>query len=75
MSNAFFNKVWIILKISFWILLGSGAFVLAGFADSEQGYTACKEVSVTIDYGNADTLVTADDINDLIQMVQGFWPL
>ena len=51
-----------ILEYIFWILLTSGLFALLGFTYMEHDSLVCQHYDITIDYGNADVLITKDDI-------------
>ena len=56
-----------ILEISAWILLAGGLFTLLGFTYVEHNAKTCKAFTISIDFGNADILVTKDDIYELVK--------
>jgi len=60
-----------ILKIALWTLLFAGAGVLLGFANYEQGSSAVRNISISVNYGQADVLVTQQDIDSLIRTNAG----
>ena len=56
-----------ILILSMWILFAGGFMSLVGFTSWEHSIQGCKSYVISIDYGNADTLVTKDDIYSLVR--------
>ncbi len=56
------------------ILLGlilTGVGLLLGFVDAEQNGTLCKQVDITMLYGEAEILVTEYDVDSLIRQQSG----
>jgi len=51
-----------ILAISFWTVLLSGLLVLVGFRQFSVSKTLCKNIEISIDYAQSDTLITRSDI-------------
>lgn len=60
-----------ILTIIMWVLLVSGAGVLVGFVEVEQYDRVCKRIDVSVEYGNADVLVSKADIDSIIRKTAG----
>jgi cell division protein FtsQ len=60
------QKILKILKIVLWTLLFSGAGVLLGFANYEHNNGPVRELTIHMNYGQADVLVTKTDIDSLI---------
>ena len=56
-----------ILEIVVWALLSAGLLTLLGFSYLEHDSVICKQYSIDIDYGNADVLVTKDDIYMIVK--------
>jgi cell division protein FtsQ len=56
-----------ILEIAAWVILTGGLFTLLGFSVVEHDSKSCKQFTITIDYGNADVLVTKNDIYDVVR--------
>jgi cell division protein FtsQ len=56
-----------ILEIVAWVILAGGLFTLLGFSVAEHDSTICRQFTITIDYGNADILVTKNDIYSIIK--------
>jgi cell division protein FtsQ len=56
-----------ILTIALWIILAGGLFTLLGFSYVEHNAKSCQKYTINIDYGNADILVTNNDIYNLIR--------
>jgi len=65
------KKFWKILTIVLWILLVAGMGVLVGFTEVAQYDRTCKQVSVKLDYGKADILITKNDVDSLILKTAG----
>ncbi|MCX6287491.1 MAG: hypothetical protein NTY96_10280 [Bacteroidetes bacterium] len=65
------RKFWKIAYVSLWVLLVAGACVLVGFTSFEQYYRPCHRIYITMDYGQADKLVTKEDIDSLIRRSTG----
>ena len=61
------KKILRILEITFWILLTGGLFVALGFTNIEHNSQVCKDYEISIDYGNADVLITRDDIYQVVK--------
>jgi len=55
-----------ILTIALWTILFSGAAVLLVFANYDHGSKGVKDISIHVDYGQADVLITEQDIDSLI---------
>lgn len=64
-------KILHILKITLWVVLFSGAAVLLGFVNYEHAGVAVKDLSISMNYGQADVLVTQQDIDSLIRSSAG----
>jgi len=56
-----------ILTVSLWTVLLAGLFFLVGFTNFEHRKTLCKNVEISIDYAQADTLITRSDIRKIIK--------
>lgn len=56
-----------ILEIAAWMILAGGLFTLLGFSVVEHDAKICRRYTITIDYGNADILVTKNDIYNLVR--------
>jgi cell division protein FtsQ len=56
-----------ILEIAAWVILAGGLFTLLGFSVAEHDSKICSQYTITIDYGNADILVTKNDIYSIIK--------
>jgi len=56
-----------ILEIAAWVILTGGLFTLLGFSVVEHDAKTCKQYTITIDYGNADVLVTKNDIYSIVK--------
>ena len=56
-----------ILEIAAWVILTGGLFTLLGFSIAEHEAKVCRQYSITIDYGNADVLVTKNDIYNIVR--------
>jgi cell division protein FtsQ len=65
------KKILNILKIVLWAILFSGAGVLLGFVNYEHGSVTIKELAINMNYGQADVLVTREDIDSLIRTSAG----
>lgn len=52
-----------IISTSIWIAVLAGLFVLVGFIETEHKKTTCKELKVFIDYGEAEPLISVEDLN------------
>ncbi|MDP4282222.1 MAG: hypothetical protein Q8867_08750 [Bacteroidota bacterium] len=61
------KKVLKILIVLLWIALTGGLIYFTGFANIEHDKVVCNRYDIQIDYGNADTLVTSNDIYDLVK--------
>jgi cell division protein FtsQ len=55
-----------ILKIVLWILVIAGAGTLVGFVEVAQYDRTCKKVSVKINYGAADVLISKKDVDSIV---------
>lgn len=55
-----------ILTISFTLLLFAGMFVLLGFIRQEHNEAVCNDIKITIEYRNSDTLVSKEEIRELL---------
>ncbi len=55
-----------ILNISVWLIIIAGLAVLVGFIESEHKKITCKGLSVEIDYGRAEILISEADISKRI---------
>jgi cell division protein FtsQ len=60
------EKIVKILLIALWVILFAGAGVLLGFANYEHNSGAVSELTISMNYGQADVLVTREDIDSLI---------
>jgi cell division protein FtsQ len=60
------KKLLKILFITLWVILAAGVVTLAGFTMSVHQDVVCRNYTINIDYGEADVLVTNDDIYSLI---------
>jgi cell division protein FtsQ len=56
-----------ILEIAAWILLAGGLSTLLGFTLAEHDSKSCRDYMISIDYGNADVLVTKNDIYSIVK--------
>ena len=56
-----------ILEIVVWALLSGGLLFLLGFSYVEHDSVICREYSIDIDYGDADMLVTREDIYNIVK--------
>ncbi len=65
------KKILKALKITVWVILISGAGTLVGYASYEHNGTTVRNLLVTLDYGQADILVTRHDIDSLILAANG----
>ncbi len=52
-----------ILNISMWLIVIAGLAVLVGFIETEHKKIICKGLSVEIDYGKAEILISEADIS------------
>lgn len=65
-------KKWMkILRLSVMVLLIAGTGVLVGFVEAGHSLQKCRQVYITIDYGQADRLVSEADIDSLIRRTSG----
>jgi len=55
-----------IANISMWLILIAGLAVLVGFIETEHKQHTCKGLSVEIDYGRAEVLISEADISKRI---------
>jgi len=55
-----------VFHIIFWILLTAGILVLVSFIEAEHKKTTCKSFEISIDYENADPLISTDEIKQNI---------
>lgn len=60
------EKILKVLYIVLWAVLFSGAGFLLGFVNYEHNGGSVKDVTISMNYGQADVLVTRDDIDSLI---------
>ncbi len=65
------KKIWKILKIAMWVILVTGAGVLIGFVETEQGDRPCHKVHISIDYRKADKLITRQEVDSLLKRSAG----
>jgi cell division protein FtsQ len=65
------KKIRKIFHIALWALLFTGAWILVGFADSEQNGMVCRQLLIRVDYGRSEVLVTEDEIGALIEAAAG----
>jgi cell division protein FtsQ len=65
------KKIIKVLKITLWVILCCGAGGLVGFAGYEHAGTTVRSLQVTVNYGQADILVTKHDIDSLILASNG----
>jgi cell division protein FtsQ len=56
-----------IVTIVVWVLLACGMVFLLGFSYKEHDSITCKSYNIDIDYGDADRLVTVDDIYTIVK--------
>jgi cell division protein FtsQ len=56
-----------ILEIAVWVILSGGLFTLLGFSVAEHDSRVCRQYTINIDYGNADILVTKNDIYGIVK--------
>ena len=56
-----------ILAISFWTVMLSGLLVLVGFANFQYRKTLCRNIEISIDYAQSDTLITRSDIYKILK--------
>lgn len=52
--------------IIFWVFITAGILVLVSFIEAEHKKTTCKSFEITIDYENADPLISKDAIKEKI---------
>jgi cell division protein FtsQ len=55
-----------IINITIWVAVLAGLSVLVGFIESEHKKITCKDLVVSIDYGEAEPLITAEEMNSII---------
>lgn len=55
-----------IINITLWIAGLAGLSVLVSFIEAEHKKITCKDLVVTIDYGEAEPLITADELNRIV---------
>ncbi len=55
-----------VFHITFWIIITAGILVLVSFIEAEHKKTTCKSFDISIDYENADPLLSTDDIKKKI---------
>lgn len=67
MNKKIKKKLLLILEIFSWIILTGGLFTLVGFTNEEYYSMFCREYTINIDYGDADMLLTKDDIYTIIK--------
>jgi cell division protein FtsQ len=60
------KKILWILNIMMWAALIAGVFVLVGYTNSEQSYMPARQLVIRIDYGNSDTLISHQDVLDIL---------
>lgn len=65
------EKILRILWIAMWVILFSGTAVLLGFVNYEQKSNSVRDVTVQVNYGQADVLITKDDVDSLIRRGNG----
>ncbi len=56
-----------ILYFAMWGLLTCGVFTLMGYTNAEQNGTYCKQVIINIDYGKSDTLISRQDVRNILK--------
>jgi cell division protein FtsQ len=56
-----------ILEVVVWVILTGGLLVLLGFSYVEHDAVICRQYSIDIAYGNADVLVTKEDIYNIVR--------
>lgn len=56
-----------IINLSFNFALLAGIFVLLGFMRNEHGTAICSNIRVSVDYHKSDTLISSDEIYNMIQ--------
>jgi cell division protein FtsQ len=56
-----------ILIVMLWVALVAGFLTLLGFTYMQHEDKLCPAYTVRIDYGNADTLITKEDVYDLVK--------
>ena len=57
--------------VTIWVLLAAGACLLVGLTNLEQYDRPCRTIYISIDYGQADKLVTKGDIDSIIRRSSG----
>ena len=65
------KKFLLIVRIITWVLLLARTGVLVGLSGIEHDRKPCRKVSITIDYGAADILITKKEIDSLITRTAG----
>lgn len=65
------EKIWKVAKKVMWALLFAGAFVLLGFVNYEQRGETIRDLTIRVNYGQADILITRNDIDSLIRSGAG----
>jgi len=55
-----------IVNITLWLTVLAGLSVLVGFIESEHKKITCKELLVSIDYGEAEPLIGSEELNSRI---------
>lgn len=52
-----------IISITIWIAILAGLFVLVGFIEAEHKKITCKDLQVSIEYGEAEPLISPEELN------------
>lgn len=55
-----------VINITTWVVLMAGLSVLVGFIEAEHKKITCKDLRVDIDYGEAEPLITPEEVHVLI---------
>ena len=55
-----------VFHIIFWVIIAAGILVLVSFIEAEHRKTTCKSFEISIDYENADPLLSVDEIKKKI---------
>lgn len=55
-----------VLNITMWIAILAGLSVLVGFIESQHKKITCKQLMVTIDYNDADPLISAEELDVIV---------
>lgn len=57
------NKV---ISITIWVAILAGLFVLVGFIEAEHKKITCKDLKVSIEYGESEPLISPEELNSQV---------